>query len=120
MKTEPNPNQSSLTLCDGLSRRKVVIQRSPIAGFRHHLAPFVWAALNQRVPVTMAREPANRHDPDAVALFWRGCKLGYLPRDENFVVARLLEGERRLSARIRRLSPNAERNSRIQIEVLLH
>ena len=120
METEPKPMQRSLALFNRPSGRKVVIQRSPIAGFRHHEAPFVWAALNRRVPVTMAREPTNPHDSDAVALFWRGCKLGYLPRGENFVVARLLERERRLSARIRRLAPNAERNLRIQIEVLLH
>jgi hypothetical protein len=117
--TEPKPKQHVLPLCDESSGRKVVIQRSPITGFRHHEAPFVWSALQKSVPVTLAREPSNRHDPDAVALYWKGRKLGYLPRGENFMVARLLERERRLGARIRRLSPKAERNRRIQVEVLL-
>ena len=120
METERNSKQCSLTLCDGSSGRNVVIQRSPITGFRHHKAPFIWAALHPHVPVIMARELSNLHDPDAVALFWKGHKLGYLPRSENFVVARLLERKRRLSARIRRLSPKAERNRKIQVEVLLH
>lgn len=78
------------------------------------------AALRPQVRITLAREPLNSHDPDAVALFWRGRRLGYLPREENFVVARLLEGNRPLSARIRHLMPTASGNLRIQVEVLLH
>ena len=112
--------QTFLDLRAGAPERDIVIQRSPVAGFRHHEAPLLWAALRPRLAVTMAREPLNSHDPDAVALFWRGRKLGYLPRGENFVVARLLEGNRPLSARIRRLIPTADSNFRIQIEVLLH
>jgi hypothetical protein len=68
----------------------------------------------------MAHEPFNAHDPDAVALFWRGRKLGYLPRGENFMVARLLESNRPVSARIRRLTPRSNGHPKIQIEVLLH
>lgn len=112
--------QTALDLRTGPSERDIVIQRSPIAGYRHHEAPLLWTALRPRLTVTMAREPLNSHDPDAVALFWRGRKLGYLPRGENFMVARLLEGDRPLSARIRRLTPTSDRNLRIQIEVLLH
>jgi hypothetical protein len=112
--------QASLALHTGPSERDIVLQRSPIAGYRHHEAPLLWAALHPRLAITMAREPRNPRDTDAVALFWRGRKLGYLPRGENFMVARLLEGNRPLSARIRRLTPTADRNHRIHIEVLLH
>ncbi len=112
-------NQPSLALSKAPTR-DIVIQRSAIAGFRHHDAPFLWDALRPRLAITLAREPHNSHDPDAVALFWRGRKLGYLPQSENFVVARLLEGDRPLSAHIRRLTPQADRNLKIQVEVLLH
>ena len=67
MKSPIDPHQSSLPLRDGESARKVVIQRSRIAGFRHHEAPLVWTALQPSVPVTMTHEPFNEHDPDAVA-----------------------------------------------------
>lgn len=111
--------QTSLALSKTPSR-DIVIQRSAVAGFRHHDGPLLWHALRPRLTVTLAREPLNSHDPDAVALFWRGRKLGYLPHSENFVVARLLEGNRSLSARIRRLVPQADCNLRIQVDVLLH
>ena len=100
--------------------RTVRLQRSALAGFRHHDAPVLWPALTRRTQLTLRREEENPHDSNAVALLWRGRKLGYLPRGENLVAARLLERQRNLSARIERLDPHAEGNRRIRIEVLMH
>lgn len=38
------------------------------------------------------REPDNRHDPYAVALWWRGRQLGYIPRDYSQTAAECLDG----------------------------
>ncbi|NBC13864.1 MAG: hypothetical protein GVY09_11065 [Gammaproteobacteria bacterium] len=99
--------------------RPIALQRTRLVGFRHHEAPQLWPALARRARLTLERERDNPHDPDAVALRWRGRKLGYLPRGENLVAARLLDRQRRLSARIERLDPTAEHNARIGIEVLM-
>ena len=100
--------------------RSVTIQLSALAGFRHHCAPQVWTALHGQDLLSLAREEQNPYDPDAVALYWRGYKLGYLPKGENFLVARLLDADRSHSARVRRLEPNAPHNPRIRVAVLLH
>lgn len=100
--------------------RRISLQHTTLAGFRHHEAPGLWPALTRQASLTLRREADNPHDPNAVALLWRGRKLGYLPRGENLVPARLLDRSRQLSARIERLDPNAERNRRIRIEVLMH
>ncbi len=105
---------------EGVLGRMLVIQRSRLAGFRHHAAPLVWSALRPGAALNLALETDNPNDPDAVAVFWRGRKLGYLPRAENLVVARLLARRRALSARVRRLAPAAEPNARLQLEVLMH
>jgi len=97
-----------------------VIQHSRLAGFRHHGAPGLWPALRTGTVLTLAAEQGNPHDPDAVAVVWNGRKLGYLPRGENLVVARLLARSRCLSARIRRLCPNAEHNRQLELDVLMH
>jgi hypothetical protein len=99
--------------------RQIRLQQTSLAGFRHHDAPSLWSALARRARLSLAREADNPHDPNAVALLWRGRKLGYLPRGENLVAARLLDRSRRLSARIARLDPGADYNRRIGIEVLL-
>ncbi|MGB5733088.1 MAG: HIRAN domain-containing protein [Thiohalocapsa sp.] len=100
--------------------RHITIQRTTLSGFRHHDAPRLWLALQPGALLTLQRERDNPHDEDAVALHWRGHKLGYLPQRENLVAARLLDKARSLSARIIRLAPDAERNARIGIKVLMH
>lgn len=120
MKTTRHAGDESLSLLDGALGGHTVIQRSALSGFRHHAAPGVWPALRRREPLTLRREADNPHDPDAVAVYWKGRKLGYLPRGENFLVARLLDRERALSARIERLVPEAQRNRRVRLQVLLH
>jgi hypothetical protein len=100
--------------------RRISLQHSTLAGFRHHDAPALWPALTTRERLQLRREADNPHDPNAVALCWRGHKLGYLPRGENLVAARLLDRSRNLSARIERLDPQADSNRRIAIEVLMH
>lgn len=109
-----------LTLATDALGRHIIIQRSALAGFRHHDAPTLWAGLQADDLITLMREVENPHDPDAVALYWKGRKLGYLPRGENFMVARLLDRRRNLSARIERLWRNAHRNERIRVAVVLH
>jgi len=100
--------------------REILIQHTVLTGFRHHAAPRLWAALGPDARLSLVREPDNPEDPRAVALYWRGQKIGYLPRGENLVVAALLDRKRNLSARIEHLRPDAERNQRIAIRVLLH
>jgi hypothetical protein len=100
--------------------RRILIQRSALAGFRHHAAPELWPALRAQDVLLLVREADNPQDPDAVAVYWRDRKLGYLPRAENFLVARLLDSRRSLSARVDSLRPKAEHNRRIRLEVVLH
>jgi hypothetical protein len=99
--------------------RALVIQQSRVVGLRHHAAPALWPALHAGVPLVLAAETDNPHDPQAVAVFWRGCKLGYLPRTENLVVSRLLARHRTLGARVQRLHPDAPHDQRLWVEVLM-
>jgi hypothetical protein len=99
--------------------RGILLQRTNLAGFRHHEAPLLWPALRRGAPLDLVREADNACDADAVAVYWRGRKLGYLPRGENLMAASLLDRRRALSARIQRLAPRAERNRRLAIEVLM-
>jgi len=99
--------------------RQILLQRSHLAGFRHHEAPVLWPALRRGAPLKLVREAENPSDADAVAVYWRGRKLGYLPRGENLMAACLLDRRRGLTARIQGLAPRAERNRRLCIEVLL-
>lgn len=109
----------TLALSAAVLGRPLVIQHSRLAGFSHHAAPALWAALRSGTQLSLTAEQDNPHDPQAVAVYWRGCKLGYLPRAENLVVAQLLARHRALGARIRRLCPGADGDQRLELEVLM-
>jgi len=91
----------------------------PLAGFRHHRAAGIWPFLRPGLELRLRREPWNRHDPQAVAVYYRQEKLGYLPRTDNTTIARWLDQGRGLRASIAALGPDAERGGRVLLRVHL-
>ena len=98
---------------------RIVVQSSPLAGFRHYEAPYLWAEVRLGDELALVREPDNPHDRNAVRVQWRGHKLGYVPRAENEAVARQLDRGTRLIARISRIQHTRAPNRRIEFEIHL-
>ena len=66
--------------------RHVFVQRSQIAGFQYYDGPHVSAYVEGQCAPTLQREPYNPYDRHAVAIYWQGHKVGYIPRGENRVL----------------------------------
>jgi hypothetical protein len=98
---------------------RIVVQSSPLAGFRYHAAAEVWRELRIGDRLELAREPDNAHDANAVKVLWRGRLLGYVPRRENAALAWALERGTPLRARISALAehPNPARRVRFDVYV---
>jgi len=96
-----------------------LIQESPIAGFEYHKGAHIWRFLRVGEPLRLVREAANPHDANAVAVYFRGDKLGYVPRRENVAIAQMLDRGNVLGARIVRLldEPNPWRRVRFSVEL---
>lgn len=62
---------------------QLLVQSSPLAGFRHAEAAAVMPLMQLNDALDLVREQDNPHDPDAVRVDWRGRKLGYVPRRQN-------------------------------------
>ena len=95
----------------------LLVQSSPLAGFRYHAAAEVWQDLRVGDRLELARERDNPHDANAVSVSWRGRKLGYVPRHENAALAWGLDRGAALAARISRLAPHASPSRRLEFEV---
>ena len=95
----------------------LLVQNSPLAGFRYHAAGEVWRELRVGDPLELVREPDNLHDPNAVAVLWRGRKLGYVPRRENAALAWGLDRGTPLRARISALAESANPARRVRFDV---
>lgn len=98
---------------------RVVVQSSPLAGFRYHDAPAVFAQLRPGDPLTLVREPANTHDANAVRVEWQGHRLGYVPRGENAAVAWALDRGEPLQARVSRVREHPNPRMRVEFEVYM-
>jgi hypothetical protein len=96
---------------------RLLVQSSPLAGFRYHAAAEVWHELRVGDRLELRREPDNPYDANAVSVCWRGRKLGYLPRRENAAMSWGLDRGQRLGARISRLAQHPNPARRIEVEV---
>ena len=98
---------------------RLLVQHAPLAGFRYYAAAEVWQELRVGDALELARESDNAHDANAIAVRWRGRKLGYLPKRENAALAWGLDRGEKLQARISRLNAHPNPARRIEIEVFM-
>ena len=96
----------------------IVVQRSPLAGFRHSEGGKVLRELRPGDRLELVREPGNPYDANAVRVEWRGVRLGYVPRRGNSVVARQMDRGAALEARLSAVRENRNRSMRIEFEVV--
>lgn len=97
----------------------ILLQISPVAGFQYYDGPVVWDCLRPGDRLRLAREPGNPHDERAVAVYWHGHKIGYLPRRENTAVAQMLDRRQGLRAEVTTLHDSPDPWQRVQLSVTL-
>jgi hypothetical protein len=98
---------------------KLLVQRSPLAGFRHHEAAAVWSEMRVGDALDLVREPANAHDANAVRVEWRGRMLGYVPRAQNQALAWAMDRGEPVTARIAALRVAANSRKVLEFEVFV-
>lgn len=91
-----------------------------VAGMRYWDGALVLEELKAGMTLELEAEPTNPFDPDAVALYWEGTKIGYLPREVNALPALLLRFGHVDVLECRILSVNREATTWKQIHVGLY
>lgn len=61
-----------------------------IAGFTYYDGLDVIDELTLGKEVEFRVEPSNPYDPEAVAIFYKDIKLGYVPKNENSLISKFL------------------------------
>ena len=100
------------------TRAHILLQDSPLAGFQYHDGKRLWGDMRVGDALVLVREPDNPYDANAIRVDWRGYKLGYVPRQENADIARLMDKGARLEARISRLIESRDPWQRVRFEIL--
>jgi hypothetical protein len=84
--------------------RELFLLQCHVAGTSHVPIEEIAPLLEVGERLNLRREPENGYDALAIlVLSARGAKLGYVPRDRNQVLARLLDGGLPLTARLEQM-----------------
>ena len=98
---------------------RLLVQSSPLAGFNYHQAPAVFANLRSGDALALLREADNPHDANAIGVYWREHKLGYVPRAQNAALAWAMDRGEAVVARVSRLLVHRNPRLRVEFEVFL-
>lgn len=98
---------------------RLLVQSSPLAGYRHAQAASVWPQLRLGDALDLQLERDNPYDPNAVRVSWQGHKLGYVPRAENAALAWAMARGESVHARISRLHEFRNGRRRLEFEVTI-
>ncbi|MBL3600100.1 MAG: HIRAN domain-containing protein [gamma proteobacterium endosymbiont of Lamellibrachia anaximandri] len=100
-------------------KRRVLLQESPLAGYQYHRASGIWQFLQIGETLKLRREPANRYDRNAIAVWFKNEHLGYVPRSENRTLAQMMDRGEQLEGRIVRLLEDDNPWRRVRFSVFL-
>lgn len=107
------------TLLAANERIELQLQHSALAGSQYYALSSAWPDIREGDPLTLVREPGNRHDRNAIRIEWNGRQLGYVPRSENRVLAAAMDRGQRFAARVSRLRQHRNPWQRVEFEVYL-
>jgi hypothetical protein len=88
--------------------RDLFLIETHVAGMPYHQANLAMPTLVVGALLTLRREPANPHDDLAIEILAAGSlKLGYIPRQRNPVLARLMDAGKQLLATVTSIGADA-------------
>ncbi len=92
-----------------------------IAGFTYCDGCIVFGELEIGSELKLVREAENKHDPDAVAVYYNDVQLGFIPSSENETISKLLDMgyEDIFEVRVSRLCKEAHPESQVFVNVYL-
>lgn len=92
---------ASLSIPAPFANRIVLVDDMRIAGTTHVRGiDDLVAGLADEQELTFEREPGNLHDTWAIRVLANGKRLGYVPCDQNEILARLMDGGKRVGATV--------------------
>jgi hypothetical protein len=97
--------------------REIRLSSPYIAGFQYYQGLKLGQVLKENDSLTLKREPQNMHDCYAIEVYNGSNKLGYLPREENKVIARMMDQGMTVKARIIKIKPEEHPYRRVKVNV---
>lgn len=82
------------------------LDRTYLSGLAYYDYPQAYRSISVGDPLSLKREPENKHDRFAVAVHFCGRKLGYWPYPENKAIANMVDQKISVKARVVSIHPD--------------
>ncbi len=99
------------------AKKDVYLESVYIAGFQYYNGAELEKGLKVNDILSLKRQAENPHDYFAVEVYSSEQKLGYLPRADNKIIARMMDQGMSMKAIIRKIEPDAPPYRRVKIRV---
>jgi len=100
-------------------KERVLLLETVVAGFNYYYGEKIWKKLRVNDSLILKREPTNPYDENAIEIYWKKWKLGYVPRVDNSVIAQMLDRGENLLATITWLKVDEDPWERIGFKIEL-
>ena len=81
--------------------KDIIVLETKVAGTMFYEPEEFELLLKTDSILKMQREPENAYDKFAIALLFEESKIGYIPRNQNEVIARLMDAGKEFTAKVR-------------------
>lgn len=98
-------------------KQKILLGYQFVTGFQYYDGPEVADLLEPDLTLVLNREPHNRWDSMAVEVYAGEAKLGYIPRNDNRMIASLIDSGIEVKARIAELNPDDFPYGSVKVEM---
>ncbi len=81
--------------------REIFLLDIVVAGTTHcNKIDKVYPLLKKGMVLRMQRNPTNRYDKNAIAIYFEKIRIGYVPRELNLVISRLMDAGKAFFCRV--------------------
>ena len=108
------------TLSGKEQKKPVLLEHFYIAGYGYYDGESTEHRLQVNDRLEIKREKENPYDPKAVSLWYRGRKLGFVPRRKNSTLAKLLDQNVKIEARVRQINREADPWNKIFVDIVTY
>jgi hypothetical protein len=98
--------------------QRIYLLQSFVKGFRFYDGPNLLNKMHENDMLELVREPDNEYDNCAIALYFDKTKIGYLPKEDNEILSKLMDADViQLQAEITHLKPEAKAWENVHVAV---
>lgn len=99
--------------------KKMYYKSFHIAGFSYYEGPEMLRFFKQiGTELKLKAEPKNRYDENAVAIYYKKDKIGYVPRDKNYSMSKFLRmGHNPFRVTVHQVLPNESLERQVRVAV---